>query len=140
MLMLVKLVFLFSLILWILNRYFPSRNAAIGLRFPIAFSSLKKWQQIQGEFYRLLILSNGVLLLLSFFYKINPLKLNVLSLLTVLASGLLVVKGLYAIGRNLGIIFASIRVKRHQLHFFLGADQFLVVASRTNNFLKSSLA
>ena len=89
-LMLVKLIFLFSLILWILNRYFPSRNVAIGLRFPIAFSSLKKWQQIQGEFYRLLILSNGVLLLLSFFYKINPLKLNALSLVTVLASGLLV--------------------------------------------------
>ena len=87
-LMLVKLVFLFSLILWILNRYFPSRNAAIGL--PIAFSSLKKWQQIQEEFYRLLILSNGVLLLLSYFYKINPLKLNALSLLTVLASGVLV--------------------------------------------------
>jgi len=87
MLMLVKLVFLFSLILWILNRYFPSRNAAIGLRFPTAFSSLKKWQQIQGEFYRLLILSNGVLLLLSCFYKISPLKLNALSLLTVLASG-----------------------------------------------------
>ena len=89
-LMLVKLVFLFSLILWILNRYFPSRNAAIGLRFPTAFSSLKKWQQIQGEFYRLLILSNGVLLLSSCFYKINPLKLNALSLLTVLASGVLV--------------------------------------------------
>ena len=89
-LMLVKLVFLFSLILWILNRYFPSRNAAIGLRFPIAFSSLKKWQQMQGEFYRLLILSNGVLLLLSCFYKISPLKLNAFSLLTVFASGMLV--------------------------------------------------
>ena len=111
-LMLVKLVFLFSLILWILNRYFPSRNAAIGLRFPIAFSSLKKWQQIQEEFYRLLILSNGVLLLLSYFYKINPLKLNALSLLTVLASGELVVKGLYAIGRNLGIIFSTIGGKK----------------------------
>lgn len=90
MLMLVKLVFLSSIILWILNRYFPSRNAAIGLRFPMAFSSLKKWQQIQAEFYQLLILSNGVLLLLSCLYKINPLKLNALSLLTVLASGVLV--------------------------------------------------
>ena len=105
--MLVKLVFLFSLILWILNRYFPSRNAAIGLRFPIAFSSLKKWQQIQGDFYRLLILSNGVLLLLSCFYKINPLKLNALSLVTEL-----VVKGLSDIGKNLGIIFSSIGLKR----------------------------
>ncbi len=50
--MLVKLVFfvLTSYFVRILNRYFPSRNAAIGLRFPIAFLRQKVGQQIQGEF------------------------------------------------------------------------------------------
>ena len=82
-------IIIVSLFLWILNYFFPSRNAGVGLRFPGAFRTLKQWQKLQSRFYIIIITSNILILLYSFVANTSDEKIIVYSIVSVIFSGVI---------------------------------------------------